>query len=997
MIKYELDYLKYIICDVFGHSCSEIVELILIYGNKLTINEIITLSNYEFTIVRNVLLCLLIHNIVDINIVYNKSTECSHVVVDSTKGSEIPGGENQSENIFPHNNGKTQAEIPPMISAVLAGKGEPEDVLKDEMNFLSDNENYKYMKGCRCASCICKIKRVEYFVIIRNIYVLIRYSSILYYIHPTRIRDREKNTMENAQGTNNASVTEPKSTFNPVLKEFNFFEDDSRDDYTDWTDDDMTYEHKDNSLYNEEFEKKDIRKYIEKVLLLRIIKNGRITIDNCLRNIRQDDYVEVCRKEIPNISRKKLRLIFFKLLKKRLIKKCTYFNEHICENSKNSNEPFSTFERSFNYINVDNLQQYGCNDFTSEFHMNGMTNQTIKSSSNNFEEEKNDLYKGKDSFHTGYETNDKKNISSDNPLHEMNSHINNDTENGMSEFLFSGKKNLSTNINGKNVLPQRNIKNNRQSSSTSKGIINNTSSTKRRRKSRSDKENGELVCFPSSIKNEDTCSKIKKNEYDKKDSSSRSLCTRDEKSENDIVDIGEILWGTSLSQMGNVESERQTSISREARLKGKKKEAEVQAEVVAEGMVAEGVVAEGVVAEGMVAEGVVAEGVVAEGVVAEGVVAEGVVAEGMVTEAVMKKANAKCKNKFTHPLHNNENDKENIQNNILDNLDNPFTYFQVNNETLINLYLKQECFNFICNHYNFNEIIKCIFFFLLKHVQINYSEEKKKYIDTISYISFENIKIWVIKKLKNKYNIYINENIILQNLNILIKYPENFICTKYNNIIINYGINFINIKNFYKHKIISYMIENMNDIESLRIWNFLISFPDEKLNDELISENVLIPLSDVRKKLYNLLYYGFIKCHECNTTCNNKNYFKHCLFFSTNYNYSFNKIKEYLFTIAKNIFIRKFYENNEINTLHNKSTICVYDNTGIDYDNFFTKDNINCSIFNENNTNGGNINYNNLFGNMEKHTITLTDREYAVDYLEISLIHLDKLIFIFNS
>ncbi|SBT00905.1 conserved Plasmodium protein, unknown function [Plasmodium ovale curtisi] len=189
----------------------------------------------------------------------------------------------------------------------------------------------------------------------------------------------------------------------------------------------------------------------------------------------------------------------------------------------------------------------------------------------------------------------------------------------------------------------------------------------------------------------------------------------------------------------------------------------------------------------------------------------------------------------------------------------------------------------------------------------------------------------------------------------------------------------------------------MNDIESLRIWNFLISFPDEKLNDELISENVLIPLSDVRKKLYNLLYYGFIKCHECNTTCNNKNYFKHCLFFSTNYNYSFNKIKEYLFTIAKNIFIRKFYENNEINTLHNKSTICVYDNTGIDYDNFFTKDNINCSIFNENNTNGGNINYNNLFGNMEKHTITLTDREYAVDYLEISLIHLDKLIFIFNS
>ncbi|SBT35870.1 hypothetical protein POVWA1_029700 [Plasmodium ovale wallikeri] len=962
MIKYELDYLKYIICDVFGHSCSEIVELILIYGNKLTINEIITLSNYEFTIVRNVLLCLLIHNIVDINIVYNKSTECSHVGVDSTKGSEIPGGENHSENLFPHNNGETQAEIPPMISAVLAGKSESEEVLKDEMNFLSHSENYKYMKGCRCDSCICKIKRVEYFVIIRNIYVLIRYSSILYYIHPTRIRDREKNTVENVQGTNNDSVSDPTSTINPVVKEYNFFEDESRDDYTDWTDEDITHEHKDNSLYNDEFEKKDIRKYIEKVLLLRIIKNGRITIDNCLRNIREDDYVEVCRKEIPNISRKKLRLIFLKLLKKKLIKKCTYFNEHICENSKNSNEPFSTFERSFNYINVNNLQQYGCNDFTSAFHMNGMTNETIKPSSNNFEEEKNDLYKGKDSFHTGCETNYKKNLSSYNSLHEMNTHINNDTQSGMNDFLLSGKKNLCTNINGKNVPLHRNVKNDRQSCTTSKGTINSTSSTKRRRKNRCDKENGELVCLPASIKNWDECSKIKQNEYDKKDC---NLHTVDEKSGNDVVDIGEILWGTSHSQMGDVGSERQESISRAARLKGEKKEVQAGAGGGAEGM------------EGMEADG----------------------GAGAGAEGVENKPNSNRTNKVTHHLRNTEHAKENIQSNLLDYLDNPYTYFQVNNETLINLYLKQECFNFICNHYNFNKVIKCIFFLLLNLVQINYCEEKNIYIDTISYISFENIKKWVIKKLKNIYNIYIDKNIILQNLNVLIKYPENFICTKkYNNIIITYGINFINVKKFYKDKIISYMIENMNDIESLRIWNFLMSIPDEKLNDELISENVLIPLCDVRKKLYNLLYYGYIKCHECNSTCNNKNYVKHCLFFSTNYNYTFNKIKENLYIIAKNILIRKFYENNEINILHNKSTICVSDERGdYFYDNVFSKGKICPNVFHENDTNKGNNNYNNIFGNTEKHTISLTDREYAVDYLEISLINLDKLIFIFNS
>lgn len=183
---------------------------------------------------------------------------------------------------------------------------------------------------------------------------------------------------------------------------------------------------------------------------------------------------------------------------------------------------------------------------------------------------------------------------------------------------------------------------------------------------------------------------------------------------------------------------------------------------------------------------------------------------------------------------------------------------------------------------------------------------------------------------------------------------------------------------------------------------------------------VLIPLNDIRKKLYNLLYTGYIKCHECNNNNNTKTYIKHSLSFSTNIDYTNNQVNENLFIVAKNIFVRKNFENNEINTLHNKSNICLSEYEQIiDTDFTINKNNnilqqtvksnsenpinINSNLYEPfttssppptNHPNNNSINRN---INKKKKIITLTDREYAVDYLEISLINIDKLIFIFNS
>lgn len=132
-------------------------------------------------------------------------------------------------------------------------------------------------------------------------------------------------------------------------------------------------------------------------------------------------------------------------------------------------------------------------------------------------------------------------------------------------------------------------------------------------------------------------------------------------------------------------------------------------------------------------------------------------------------------------------------------------------------------------------------------------------------------------------------------------------------------------------------------------------------------------------------------------------------------------MNENLFIVAKNIFVRKNFENNEINTLHNKSNICLsgYEQI-IDTDFTFNQNNnipeqtaksnsensnnISSNLYEpfatssnppdnhpNNNTTNRNVN------KKKKKIITLTDREYAVDYLEISLINIDKLIFIFNS
>ncbi|KNC37018.1 hypothetical protein PFLG_01571 [Plasmodium falciparum RAJ116] len=269
MIKNELDYLKYIICDIFGSCCSDIVEIILLYGNKLSIYELINLSSYEFNVVRNVLLCLLIHNIVDVNIIYSKSIECNHLSPEETRGvinvydnnkmnqhSNNEMNQNSNNKMNQHCNNKMNQHCNNKMNQHSDNKNKYlfkvgikkkniishhkhneelktiPDIKNEEMqsfNFLCNSKNYEYMKRCKCDSCICKIRRVEYFVIIKNIYVLVRYPSILYYIHPTSIiKDKKSIT-----SLNNFSTT--SSDLQLDINTYNFFNTEMIDEFEDVT------------------------------------------------------------------------------------------------------------------------------------------------------------------------------------------------------------------------------------------------------------------------------------------------------------------------------------------------------------------------------------------------------------------------------------------------------------------------------------------------------------------------------------------------------------------------------------------------------------------------------------------------------------------------------------------------------------------------------------------------------------------------------------------
>ncbi|KEG02387.1 conserved Plasmodium protein, unknown function [Plasmodium vinckei vinckei] len=915
MISHELDYLKYIIYDAFGQRCSEIVELILLYGNKLSMNEIINLSNYDFSMIRNIILCLLIHNILDFRIIYNKTIECTHnsttqdnekinyINIESEKKKEY---NKNTDNILFNSDNETEADKKTTTNVPI----------DTEIHFLSDLENYKYIKGCKCSSCICKIKRVEYYVIIRNIYILIRYSSMLYYIHPTCIKGVDTHSSEhlnnNTSPSNNIttstvsnSITNPptiSTNSNPIKNiptsynmpkcvNYNFFTTNIIADTACIYNNDMTKVESDyninylsdkyrNSSYieDEEVNKNYLTNFIEKVILIRIIKNGRVTLDDCLKNIKLDEYVEVCKKDISNISKNKLRLIFIQLLKKNIIKKCKQFNEHICDNKTKSPENNITFNTSLNYID------------------------------------------------TNYELTDKQ-IS-----YTSHKYINNPNNIDEQPFLNFSKKNgintqtpINTQVNEYNNYEQnQNVEKKRNHYTSCVGQIEN-----------------DLIDSSDFTNNINIINSV--NEYEKKQIQNSPNKKSKTNRNHNILSYNETEW-----QHNYIDSNFKNNNNNNNNNNNKNNQNEYRTNID-------------------------------------------------------EKTNLIASDQYRIK-------KEVTQNNIIEHLDNPYTYFQVNSEVLTSLYLKQECFNFISYYYNMNDIAKCILFFLLNNIQLNYSEDENKFNDTVSYSTYEHIEKYVHSKLKSK-KINIDKNMILQNLNILIKYPDQLITVRYNDII-TYAVDFNNIKFIYQKKITTNMIENMNGLDALRIWNFLIYTPDHKYNDEIISENVLIPLNDIRKKLYNLLYSGYIKCHECNNNNTTKTYIKHSLSFSSNLYYTNNQVNENLFTVAKNIFVRRNFENNEINTLHNKSNICLTEFDQIIDTDFSHNQNSNTlendtklnsknliditsSEFSDthpnNTTTNRNINQN------KKKNITLTDREYAVDYLEISLINIDKLIFIFNS
>ncbi|SCM00155.1 conserved Plasmodium protein, unknown function [Plasmodium chabaudi chabaudi] len=924
MISHELDYLKYIIYDAFGQRCSEIVELILLYGNKLSMNEIINLSNYDFSMIRNIILCLLIHNILDFRIIYNKTIECTHntTTPDDEKINYINIEDEKkkkdynknTDNILFKSDDETEGEKKTNTNIPIG----------TEIHLLSDLENYKYIKGCKCSSCICKIKRVEYYVIIRNIYILIRYSSMLYYIHPTCIKGVDThpseylnnntspsnsmttstigNSITNPPGTstNSNSIKNIATSYNmPKCVNYNFFTTNIINDTACIYNNDMA---KGGSDYNitylpdkyrsssyiedEEMNKNDLINFIEKVILIRIIKNGRVTLDECLKNIKLDEYVEVCKKDISNITKNKLRLIFIQLLKKNIIKKCKQFNEHICDNKSKSPENNITFNTSLNYIDTNFEHTDRQILYTSHKHINNPNNM--------------------DTPFLNCST--KNDLSIQTPINTQTNEYNNYGNNQNAEK----KRNHYTSCVGKienDLMDSSDFPNNLT-------IINSINEYEKKQIQNSPKKKSKINRNPTTFPYNET-----EWEHNYFDPNFRNTDQNEYRTNIDEIDENQNL---NSSNKTRDRSYGQYGIK-----------------------------------------------------------------------------------------------KEMPQSNIIDYLDNPYTYFQVNSEVLTHLYLKQECFNFISYYYNMNDIAKCILFFLLNNVQLNYSDDENKFNDTVSYSTYEHIEKYVHSKLTSK-KINIDKNMILQNLNILIKYPDQLISVRYNDII-TYAVDFKNIKLIYQKKITTNMIENMNGLDALRIWNFLIYTPDQKYNDEIISENVLIPLNDIRKKLYNLLYSGYIKCHECNNNNATKTYIKHSLSFSSNLYYTNNQVNENLFTVAKNIFIRRNFENNEINTLHNKSNICLTEFDQIGDTDFSNNQNcntlendiksnsenlinmrsnifdptINSSEFSDPHPNNTTTNRN--INQKKKKNITLTDREYAVDYLEISLINIDKLIFIFNS
>ncbi|GAW81219.1 hypothetical protein, conserved [Plasmodium gonderi] len=997
MINNELHYLKYIVSDIFGHCCGDIMELILLYGNKLTINEMINLSNYEFCIVRNVLLCLLIHNIVDIQVIYSKSHECNHILIPDSKKENFLSNEKNIERdgyrgkvtTVDRNDSVKYIEsthldevVEEMVEAMgpvgvtrafniatndygihndVKYKGDIKDETKDgltkntnineQIRFLTEHEHYKYMKGCSCPSCICKIKRVEYFVIVNNIYTLVRYSSILYYMHPTQVKGSSNDdilehhhlyvstpavdTSHSTSAPRNKSknmitsnVTCPDTKTHNLMHNmsYNFFTSNILCDNNSIAQGEV-----DNNNVEETFSKGDLVHFIEKVILLRIIKNGRITIDTCLKNLKHDDYVEVCKKEIPNIKKKKLRLIFLQLLKKKFIKKCKYFNEHACENDSNTREHMTKYSNSINYMNAClDPTLSSTNNCSSLYHLNPNNEITMNKLEQNTQKintshnSKNKIYHN---AHSNYYDMSKSNDHTNPSEFERNNHFNNSHNSSNDSFLFTQVDNIND-MNSDNCTTISNLNDkNKHNGKTTRNVLNMTSNMKRRKIIDNQMENAQN--FGNLTNNNDIEGNIFSISGDNNRTSDLIDYRRNLNDDNNNNMRWNFLGNSSHVDYGNEDIKSSRNVVHFQPHNAKTEEQK--------------------------------------------------------NPRVCTKSN---EYEYFDTNYNSSGryiNKENMENDIMEYLDNRFTYFQANNEVLTILYLKQECFNFITHYYSFNEIGKYIFFFLLNNVQLSYCAEENNYKDISIFCSFENIEKYVIENLKKK-NIYIDRNIVLQNLNNLIKYPDQLIKTQRNETI-TYAADFENVKNIYKNKIITNFIESMNGISALRIWKFLASAPSQKVNDEIISENVLIPLNDVRKKLYNLLYHGYIKCHECNNSNVNKTYIKHSLSFSTNIYYTTNKIKENLFTIAKNIYIRKLHENNEINILHNKSNICAND---------MAKESP--SSVHTNQVRISNEAYNPPDSTSEKKKkISLTSREYAVDYLEISLINLDKLIFIFNS
>ncbi|KYN96794.1 hypothetical protein PRSY57_1144200 [Plasmodium reichenowi] len=953
MIKNELDYLKYIICDMFGSCCSDIIEIILLYGNKLSIYELINLSSYEFNVVRNVLLCLLIHNIVDVNIIYSKSIECNHLspeetigvinVDDNNKISQDNHNEmNQHSNnkIPQHSNNKIPQHSDNKIKYLFKDgikkkniishhKHNEEiktipDIQNEEMqsfNFLCNSKNYEYMKRCKCDSCICKIRRVEYFVIIKNIYVLVRYPSILYYIHPTCIiKDKKSIT-----SLNNFSTT--SSDLQLDMNTYNFFNTEMIDEFEDlinWYDDkngdimknnNNNNNNHNNNTYNDDYlhnrnqiqddtffrnsnglvEKNETLNFIKKIILIRIIKNGRMTINKCIENLNNDDYAEVCKKDVPELNKNYLRFLFLELLKKKFIKKCKYFNEHECENDKRQKYDVMKNEVRKN----DNYKKMYTNN--------------LKDNSNDIHLEQNDpidetsllLYKHTNKNNNNNDIIINKNNNNDDIIINKNNN-NNDiiiNKNNNNDDIINNKNNnnhdiiINKNNNNNDIIINKNNNNN--------DIINNNN-----------------ICCNNNVTNSEK--PIHYNPYNDIYPNDYPHTTKKKYNKNIInnkkkkhTTIDEIYDNTDISKNNLKKRKIDDDIiitEQENYMPNNIDEQQKRREVIKQ----------------------------------------------LHNEDINIKMNKSIKTYNEYNINgiykNNHND------NLLKLIDNKYTYFQVDNDTLSIIYLKQECFNFITHFFNLNEVSKCIFYVLLTNVKFYYSQEQNDYKDTCLFLSFEYIEKCVISKLKRNKNIFVDKHMVLQNLNALIKLPDQLIQIKCNQVI-TYAADFHNIKNIYKKKIISSVLENMTGLEALRIWKYLLINSEEKINDELISEHVLIPLNDVRKKLYHLLYHGYIKAHEYNNSNNNKTYIKHSLSFSTDFHFTSYKVKENLFTIAKNIYIRKFLENNEINTLHNKSNICINE----------TQD------------------------HNKKKKITLTSKEYAVDYLEMALINMDKLIFIFSS